>query len=135
MPVDLKENEDPLAVLEPDGGRRVLRLGDGGDLLRLHACQQETQPRVGRANADGDDLRDLRIVQVVAVGARHADTRLRLLMAGVAPERITPVPKAADAANAVKLADCEQVFVLFEVYRHDQAMTVRNAIAERMRHE
>ena len=86
-------------------------------------------------DADFEFLHDKDIVQVLAVGARHADTRLRLLMAGVEPEKITVVPKAADAADAVKLTDCERVFVLFEVYRHDQAMTVRNAIAERMRHE
>lgn len=86
-------------------------------------------------DADFEFLHDDDIVQVLAVGARHADTRLRLLMAGVEPEKITVVPQAADAAQAVKLTDCERVFVLFEVYRHDQAMTVRNAIAERMRHE
>lgn len=86
-------------------------------------------------DADFEFLHDKNIVQVLAVGARHADTQLRLLLAGVEPEKITVVPKAADAAKAVKLPDCERVFVLFEVYRHDQAMAVRNAIAERMRHE
>ena len=33
----------------------------------------------------------------------------------------------------LRLEDCEKVFVLFEVYRHAQAMEVREAIAERMR--
>ena len=35
--------------------------------------------------------------------------------------------------GAVKLPDCEKVFVLYEVYRQNQAVMVRNAIAERMR--
>lgn len=86
-------------------------------------------------DADFEFLHDPDIVQVVAVGARSADTRLRLLLAGVEPEKITVVPKAANAAQAVFLGECERVFVLFEVYRHDQAMRVRNAIAERMRGE
>ena len=86
-------------------------------------------------DADFEFLNDADIVQVVAVGARSADTRLRLLLAGVEPEKITVVPKAADAADSVFLGSCERVFVLFEVYRHDQAMRVRNAIAERMGRE
>ena len=71
--------------------------------------------------------------QVVAVGARCLDTRLRLLIAGVPEERITVVPQAKNAADAVKLAECDKVFVLYEVYRQKQAVMVRNAIAERMK--
>ena len=84
-------------------------------------------------DADFELLHDAEITQVVAVGVRSADTRLRLLLAGVEAEKIAAVPKAEDAAAAVRLEDCERVFVLFEVYRHDQAMRVRDAIAERMR--
>lgn len=76
----------------------------------------------------GDD-----VVQVLAVGARCLDTRLRLLIAGVPEERITVVPQAKDAAAGVGLDDCDKVFVLYEVYRQSQAVAVRNAIAERMR--
>lgn len=86
-------------------------------------------------DADFEFLRSPEIVQVMAVGVRSLDTRLRLLLAGVAPERITVVEKAADAAKQVALEDCDRVFVLFEVYRHDQAMRVRGDIAERMRAE
>ena len=70
---------------------------------------------------------------MAAVGARCLDTRLRLLIAGVPEERITVVPLARNAADAVSLADCDKGFVLYEVYRQNQAVMVRNAIAERMR--
>jgi len=72
-------------------------------------------------------------VQILAVGVRCLDTRLRLLLAGARPEIVTAVPKASDAADLVDLNGCDHVFVLFEVYRRGQAMTVREAIAERMR--
>ncbi len=83
-------------------------------------------------DADFEFLCDEDIVQILAVGTRCLDTRLRLLLAGAEPGKVTAVPKAADAADLVMLDACEKVFVLFEVYRHAQAMEVRNAIAERM---
>jgi len=86
-------------------------------------------------DADFEFLNDPDIVQVIAVGVRCLDTRLRLLLAGLERERVIPVPKASDAAAQVDLSACEHVFVLFEVYRHGQAMEVKNAIAERMRNE
>ena len=84
-------------------------------------------------DADFEFLCHEDIVQILAVGKRCLDTRLRLLLAGAAPQRVTAVQKAADAPALVKLEECEKVFVLFEVYRHGQAMEVRDAIAERMR--
>ena len=84
-------------------------------------------------DADFEFLCDEDIVQILAVGTRCLDTRLRLLLAGAEPGKVTAGPKAADAAGLVMLDACEKVFVLFEVYRHAQAMEVRNAIAERMR--
>ena len=84
-------------------------------------------------DADFEFLCNDDIVQVLAVGKRCLDTRLRLLLAGADPQRVQAVRNAADAAAQVALEECEKVFVLFEVYRHGQAMEVRDAIAERMR--
>ena len=84
-------------------------------------------------DADFEFLAEEDTVQVLAVGARCLDTRLRLLIAGVPADRITVVHQAKDAAGAVDLSKCGKVFVLYEVYRQNQAVMVRNAIAERMR--
>jgi hypothetical protein len=86
-------------------------------------------------DADFEFLAGEDVVQVLAVGARCLDTRLRLLIAGVPEERITVVPKAKDAPAAVDLTGCEKVFVLYEVYRRAQAVSVRNGIGERMAKE
>ena len=40
-----------------------------------------------------------------------------------------------DAPAAVDLTGCEKVFVLYEVYRRAQAVSVRNGIGERMAKE
>lgn len=84
-------------------------------------------------DADFEFLNDPEIPQILAVGVRCLDTKLRLLIAGIPEERITVVPDAANAAEAVRLELCDKVFVLYEVYRHEQAVEVRNAIAERMK--
>ena len=84
-------------------------------------------------DADFEFLADDSIVQVVSVGVRSLDSRLRLLIAGVQEEKITVVPKAENAPAAVKLEDCDSVFVLYEVYRETQAVKLRNSIAERMK--
>lgn len=84
-------------------------------------------------DADFEFLNDSSVVQVIAVGVRSADTRLRLLLAGVDPARISMIPKEADVAAALRLEECDRVFVLFEVYRQARAMAVREAVAERMR--
>ena len=84
-------------------------------------------------DADFEFLAEEDTVQVMAVGARCLDTRLRLLIAGVPEDRITVVRQAKEAAAAVDLTQCSKVFVLYEVYRQNQAVMVRNAIAERMR--
>ena len=86
-------------------------------------------------DADFEFLCDPDIVQILCVGVRCLDTRLRLLLAGANPDRVKAVRDPSEAAGAVDLENCGQVFVLFEVYRHGQAMEVRNAIAERMRRE
>lgn len=84
-------------------------------------------------DADFEFLNDETIPQILAVGARCLDTKLRLRIAGIPEERITVVPNADNAAEAVRLDECDKVFVLYEVYRHDQAVNVRNAISERMK--
>ena len=84
-------------------------------------------------DADFEFLAEEDTVQVLAVGARCLDTRLRLLIAGVPEDRINVVRQAKEAAAAVDLTQCGKVFVLYEVYRQNQAVMVRNAIAERMR--
>lgn len=83
-------------------------------------------------DADFDFLAADDIIQVVAVGVRCLDTRLRLLIGGVEEARITAVENARDAAAAVDIG-ADRIFVLYELYRHDSAVSVRNEIAERLR--
>lgn len=71
-------------------------------------------------------------VQVVTVGARRWDSRLRLLIAGVPDERITPAADIEDAAIALGLGGCERVFLLYELYREADARKLYAMIAERM---
>ena len=84
-------------------------------------------------DADFELLADPSVVQIVTVGVRCLDSRLRLLIAGVAPEKITAVDREADAAAALELDGPGDVYLLYELYREPAARRVRAQIAERMR--
>lgn len=83
-------------------------------------------------DADFDFLAGDDIIQVVAVGVRCLDTRLRLLIGGVDDARICAVESAEDAAAAADIS-ADRIFVLYELYRHDSAVKLRDKIAERLR--
>jgi UDP-N-acetylmuramyl tripeptide synthase len=84
-------------------------------------------------DADFEFLNSPDIIQVVSVGVRCLDSRLRLLIAGVEAEKIKVVPDAKDAAAAVDIINSDKIYVLYELYRHSSAVSVRNEIAERLR--
>ncbi len=86
-------------------------------------------------DADFEFLRTPDVVQIITVGVRSADSLLRLLIAGIPKERITAVPDAKDAADAVDLTACDKIYVLYELYRYDSAVKTRDRIAERIREE
>ncbi len=84
-------------------------------------------------DADFEFLNSPDIIQIVAVGVRCLDGRLRLLIAGVEAEKIIAAPRAEDAAALVDIEHSDRIYVLYELYRHDSAVRVRNEIAERLR--
>ncbi|MDD6189894.1 MAG: MurT ligase domain-containing protein [Clostridiales bacterium] len=84
-------------------------------------------------DADFEFLNDPNIIQIVTVGVRSLDSRMRLLMAGVPEEKIVAVRSEKDAAGKVDIAGADKIFLLYELYRYDSAVAVRNRIAERMK--
>lgn len=86
-------------------------------------------------DADFEFLASPDIEQIVTVGVRSLDSKMRLLIAGVPEDKIVAVPEENDAAAAVELSGAEKIYVLYELYRHDSAVKVRNRIAERIEKE
>ena len=84
-------------------------------------------------DADFEFLNDPDIVQIVTVGVRSLDSRMRLLIAGVPAEKIVAVTNEKEAAAHVDIANADKIFLLYELYRYDSAVAVRNEIAQRMK--
>lgn len=84
-------------------------------------------------DADFEFLNSPDIIEVIPVGIRCLDSKLRLLIAGVDPEKIKAVPEYKDASKTVDIVSAEKIYVLYELYRHDTAVKVRNEIAERLK--
>lgn len=78
-------------------------------------------------DADFEFLADDSVTQVVTAGARHWDVYLRLLMAGVPPERADHLLETDKAAQALD-PSAEAVFILYDVYTIDLANRVKGQV-------
>ncbi len=116
------------ALRNQPGKKAVVLLADG-----VQAEKTGSEDVSWLYDTDHELLDRPEVVQVLAVGARSLDVRLRLLLAGLTPEKVKAVRKAGDAAGELALADCGQVYLLYTPERTEQARQLRAAIAERMR--
>ena len=88
----------------------ILMLDDLGDA-------KETSENIAWLyDTDYEFLRDDSIVQIICAGVRSLDHRVRLLVAGVAPEKITCVSKESEAADAVRPEETDTIYLLYDVY-------------------
>ena len=84
-------------------------------------------------DADFEFLSDPSITQIVTVGVRSLDSKVRLLIAGVDESKIVAVTDEKEAAAKVDIESADKIFLLYELYRYDSAVAVRNQIAQRMK--
>ncbi len=69
--------------------------------------------------------------QLIFAGPRCKDHYLRALLAGVDETKISIVTNPADAASCIDTNICRRIFVLHELYRPNDAQTVKKALIER----
>ncbi len=86
-------------------------------------------------DADFEFLADPSVTQVVAAGARHWDVYLRLLMAGVDPDKLSHLPDTEAAAQALRAGEASSVFILYDVYTIPLANRVKDQVKELLRKE
>lgn len=72
------------------------------------------------------------IIQVVASGARHCDSYVRLLMAGVPEEKIVHVKDAAEAGSKLNTKDVDSVVILYDIYNIKEAEQIRDGVKQRI---
>lgn len=86
-------------------------------------------------DADFEFLNQVDIVQVIAGGPRCTDMRVRLLMAGIPEEKIYFCDKEIDTPSLLKLQDCDTVCILYDIYTHLYATTIRDAVEKLLKAE
>ncbi len=72
------------------------------------------------------------LVQVIPCGVRAADGKMRLMIAGVPEEKITPVRCEAEVADTIRYPDADRIFLLYDVYRHNIATKVRTEVMKKI---
>ena len=86
-------------------------------------------------DADFEFLSDDSVVQLIVAGARHWDVYLRLLLAGVPAERIDHMPETSGAADALRAAEPDAVFILYDVYTIRLAEDTEKLVKEKLKKE
>lgn len=86
-------------------------------------------------DADFEFLADDSVTQVVAAGARHWDVYLRLLMAGVQPDRAAHVLDTHAAVQALDAGEADSIFILYDVYTIGLANQVKDQVKAILREE
>ena len=81
-------------------------------------------------DTDFEFLNDPSIVQVVIAGARHHDTYVRTLLAGVPAEKIVHMRDESDTPAAIS-KEADTVFILYDVYTIRLANDIRDKMIER----
>ncbi len=83
-------------------------------------------------DADFEFLNQPNITNIVVVGVRRQDYKMRLLMAGVPEDRIRIVEKEDEVCGQLNF-DTEKIFVLYELYLVDEAMVLRDQICDTLK--
>lgn len=80
-------------------------------------------------------LADPSIAQVVFTGKRCRDYYLRALMAGVPEDKLVAVEGWQAGVDQVDLKNCQNVYLLYELYRYSEAMNMKKGMLARMEEE
>lgn len=86
-------------------------------------------------DTDFEFLNDPSIEQILLAGARHWDTYVRLLMAGVPEEKIVHVEQVEETAQHLNASEIDTVFIMYDVYTIQLASQVKQQVADILRRE
>lgn len=81
-------------------------------------------------DVDFEFLRDPSVTQVITGGPRHWDLCLRLLLAGVEPEKLCHVPETDQAALTLKPEGLDAVFILYDLHSVELAQRIKPQVEE-----
>ena len=150
--VDLAADAGAKFIISPDANPDVIRRTKERGLVSIPGAMTPTE--ILSAHAAGADFvklfpysnggagyikaihAPLAHVPLLAVGGvRAEDYDLRLRIAGISGEKIVTAAKPAELSALVDLKKCDTVVLLFELYRYDEAMRVRDELVKRMEAE
>ena len=130
----LAKGQNPIAcsqacanVKKAPGKKTVLLLLDDA-----HDNAHSVENNAWLYDTDFEFLNDPDILQVAAAGPRHWDTAVRLLMAGLPPEKLLHQEDPGQAAAQMDVASPDPGFVLYDLYAVALAHQVKDQLAERM---
>lgn len=126
----LSKGQNPVAasrvfdyVQEENGNKAVILIIDDCD-----DAKNSSENLTWLYDADFELLNKENIKQIIIGGVRSHDYYLRLLLAGVTPEKLS---KTEDELETIKLVDrkkVDKIFILHDIYKYDVAIKLKNIL-------
>ncbi len=130
----LAKGQNPIAcsqacanVNRHPGKKSVLLLLDDA-----HDAASSVENTAWLYDTDFEFLNSPEILQVATAGPRHWDMYLRLLMAGISPDKLIHCEDPMEAVGSLHVAEAETTFVLFDLYAVDLAKQLKEPLLKRM---
>ena len=130
----LAKGQNPIACSQACASARLCP-GKKAVLLFLddaHDAAHSVENTAWLYDTDFEFLNSPDILQVVAAGPRHWDVYVRLLMAGIPPEKLCHMEHPLDAAAAVNLSQVDTLFMLYDLYAVELSKQIKGQLKERM---
>ena len=86
-------------------------------------------------DCDYSGLADPSIDQLIFAGPRRLDHRLRCLMTGIPDEKIITCPDYKAAAKLVDLNKYNNIFIVYDIFRVDEAEAIRETLLKEQKEE
>lgn len=129
----LAKGSNPIAVTR--GLITILRLPGTKSVILLYNASQFTSGYSDMTawyyDTDFELLADPQVKQIVITGARMADIKVRLLLAGIPENKLTLCPDSTKIAEAVSL-DQDNICILHELYSEPLAETTQSLLAQKL---
>ena len=130
----LAKGQNPIACSQACSNAREFP-GKKAVLLFLddaHDAAHSVENTAWLYDTDFQFLNDESIPQVIAAGPRHWDVYVRLLLAGIPPERISHLEDPLRAAALVDFSQADTVFMLYDLYAVGLSKQVKEQLEQRM---
>lgn len=135
--INLAKGQNPIAcsrvcdfIAQQKGDKSVILILDD-----IYDKKDSSENTAWIYDADFEFLNQPEVRQIIIGGVRHRDYRLRMLMAGIDPNKIICCQEELDVAKHVDVKNVDKIFIMQDITTYVNAHKVFDALKVRMKEE